>query len=115
MSTRRTNGKVRLGRDTFTADHVVFSAAALGTQRLLHRMRDQGRLPHLSPRLGQLTRTLYDGLGRVKPTVENVEQFYFSVDPWDPSYGVSLDAAEGLLVVPFEPDLSKVWRVLGRT
>jgi cholesterol oxidase len=44
-------------RRGFHADQVVFAAGALGTQRLLHRMRDQGRLPHLSPRLGQLTRT----------------------------------------------------------
>lgn len=41
----------------FTADQVVFSGGALGTQRLLHRMRDAGHLPHLSPRLGELSRT----------------------------------------------------------
>ena len=27
---------------TFTADHVVFSAAAIGTQRLLHRLKAEG-------------------------------------------------------------------------
>jgi cholesterol oxidase len=31
---------------------VVFSASALGTARLLHRMRDEGRLPRISSRLG---------------------------------------------------------------
>jgi cholesterol oxidase len=36
---------------------VVFAAASLGTQRLLHKLRDTGSLPHLSPRLGELTRT----------------------------------------------------------
>jgi cholesterol oxidase len=36
---------------------VVFSAASLGTQRLLHRLRDNGTLPGLSPRLGLLART----------------------------------------------------------
>lgn len=41
----------------FTADQVVFAAGALGTQRLLHRMRYRGVLPHLSDRLGVLTRT----------------------------------------------------------
>jgi cholesterol oxidase len=41
----------------FTATHVVLAASALGTQRLLHRMRDEGMLPGLSPRLGELTRT----------------------------------------------------------
>ncbi|MFC4001317.1 GMC family oxidoreductase N-terminal domain-containing protein [Prauserella oleivorans] len=42
---------------TFTAEQVIFSAAALGTQRLLHRMRDRGVLPRLSPRVGVLART----------------------------------------------------------
>ncbi len=42
---------------TFTAEQVVVAASALGTQRLLHRMRDEGVLPALSPRLGHLTRT----------------------------------------------------------
>lgn len=41
----------------FHAAQVIVSAGALGTQRLLHRERDAGRLPHLSPRLGHLTRT----------------------------------------------------------
>ncbi|MGH3472451.1 MAG: GMC oxidoreductase [Nocardioidaceae bacterium] len=49
-------GRRRSGR-SFTADQVVFAASALGTQKLLHRMRDQGSLPALSPRLGHLTRT----------------------------------------------------------
>ena len=40
-----------------TAEQVVFSASALGTQRLLHAMRDNAVLPRLSRRLGELTRT----------------------------------------------------------
>ncbi len=39
------------------ASHVIFAASALGTQRLLHAMRDSGDLPALSPRLGYLSRT----------------------------------------------------------
>jgi cholesterol oxidase len=42
---------------TFTADEVVFSAAALGTQKLLHRLKAEGSLPDVSDRLGVLTRT----------------------------------------------------------
>ncbi len=42
---------------TFTAPQVVFAAGTLGTQRLLHRMRDAGTLPGLSDRVGALTRT----------------------------------------------------------
>jgi cholesterol oxidase len=45
------------GQLVFTAQHVIFSASALGTQRLLHAMRDQAVLPHLSDRLGHLSRT----------------------------------------------------------
>ena len=42
---------------TITAEQVVFAAGTLGTQRLLHRMRDEGVLPGISQRLGELTRT----------------------------------------------------------
>jgi cholesterol oxidase len=48
---------VRTSRRTFTADQVVLAAGALGTQRLLHAMKARGVLPHLSDRLGALTRT----------------------------------------------------------
>jgi cholesterol oxidase len=44
-------------RQVVTAEQVVFAAGALGTQRLLHRMKADGALPWLSPRLGALTRT----------------------------------------------------------
>jgi cholesterol oxidase len=47
----------RKPRTTYTAEHVVFSASALGTQQLLHQLRDTGVLPRLSNRLGHLTRT----------------------------------------------------------
>ncbi|TDC81158.1 GMC family oxidoreductase [Actinomadura sp. 7K507] len=49
-------------RKTLTAEHVVLAAGTYGTQRLLHRMRDTGRLPNLSPRLGELTRTNSEAL-----------------------------------------------------
>ena len=42
---------------TFTAEQVVFSAAALGTQKLLHKLKGEGDLPQISDRLGVLTRT----------------------------------------------------------
>jgi cholesterol oxidase len=47
----------RRGRRSITAEHVVFAAGALGTQRLLHDMRARGILPGVSSRLGTLTRT----------------------------------------------------------
>jgi cholesterol oxidase len=54
VDTRATGG---LRRRRFTAGQVVLAAGALGTQRLLHRMRDRGVLPAVSPRLGELSRT----------------------------------------------------------
>jgi cholesterol oxidase len=56
---------------TFTADHVVFAAAAIGTQKLLHRLKDEGELPELSDRLGLLTRTNSEAiLGSIAPTMD---------------------------------------------
>jgi cholesterol oxidase len=52
----------RRQRRRLTAEQVVFAAGTLGTQRLLHRMRDEGVLPRLSPRLGELTRTNSESL-----------------------------------------------------
>ncbi|MFE5564309.1 GMC oxidoreductase [Amycolatopsis japonica] len=57
VDTVRTGRWVRKGKRTFTAEHVVFAAASLGTQRLLHSLKDSGTLPELSPRLGLLART----------------------------------------------------------
>ena len=47
----------RREKQSITAEQVVFAAGTLGTQKLLHRMRDGGLLPNLSARLGELTRT----------------------------------------------------------
>jgi cholesterol oxidase len=47
---------------TFTAQQVIFAASALGTAKLLHRLRDEGTLPNLSDRLGVLTRTNSESL-----------------------------------------------------
>ncbi|WP_394363222.1 GMC oxidoreductase [Amycolatopsis sp. SB7-3] len=57
VDTVRTGRWVRKAKRTFTAEHVVFAAASLGTQRLLHSLKDSGILPELSPRLGLLART----------------------------------------------------------
>jgi cholesterol oxidase len=56
----------RLGRNkarrTLTAEQVIFAAGTLGTQRLLHKLRDEGVLSHISRRLGELTRTNSEAL-----------------------------------------------------
>ena len=73
VTTRRTNGKLRPGRETFTADQVVFSAASLGTQRLLHKLRDRGSLPRISARLGELTRTNSEAILGVRARGDDVD------------------------------------------
>jgi cholesterol oxidase len=56
---------------TFTADHVIFAAAAIGTQKLLHQLKDEGDLPELSDRLGLLTRTNSEAiLGAIAPNMD---------------------------------------------
>jgi cholesterol oxidase len=57
VRTERTGAWFRKRRQTFVAGDVVVAAGTLGTQKLLHGLRDAGDLPHLSPRLGELTRT----------------------------------------------------------
>jgi cholesterol oxidase len=64
---RYTKAKVnrRTANRVLTAEQVVFAASSLGTQRLLHRMRDEGHLPRLSQRLGFLSRTNSESIGGV--------------------------------------------------
>jgi cholesterol oxidase len=57
VDTRRTGAWLRRRSGTIEAGQVILAAGALGTQRLLHRMRTAGHLPRLSDRLGALTRT----------------------------------------------------------
>ncbi|MFD4439425.1 GMC oxidoreductase [Nocardia sp. NPDC058519] len=57
VETVASNGWLRKERRTFTAEQVVFAAAALGTQKLLHKLRGDGTLPELSARVGELTRS----------------------------------------------------------
>lgn len=69
VRTVRTGSWVRRTRRTFTANHVIVAAGTYGTQRLLFKMRDTGRLPKLSRRLGELTRTNSEsivGAGRLR-------------------------------------------------
>jgi cholesterol oxidase len=71
---------------TFTADHVVFSAAALGTQKLLHRLKATGDLPGISDRLGELTRTNSESiLGALAPdTSVDYSQGVAITSSWHP-------------------------------
>jgi cholesterol oxidase len=54
---------------TLSAEQVVVAAGTYNTQRLLHRMKDDGRLPRLSAVLGRLSRTNSESiLGAVTST-----------------------------------------------
>ena len=86
---RHTRAKVRrrTASRVLTADQVVFAASALGTQRLLHRMKAEGHLPGLSDRLGELART-------------NSESILGSI-----ARGASVDYTQGVAITSsFHPD-----------
>lgn len=57
VSTVRTGSISPRWRRSFTAEHVIVAAGTYNTQRLLHRMKDEGRLSRLSRTLGRLSRT----------------------------------------------------------
>ncbi|MEA2001177.1 MAG: GMC family oxidoreductase [Actinomycetota bacterium] len=62
VQTQRPGAWLRKRDAMFSADHVVFSAGALGTTRLLLKLRQSGSLPHLSPRVGHIVRTNSEAL-----------------------------------------------------
>ncbi|TNC28757.1 GMC family oxidoreductase [Amycolatopsis alkalitolerans] len=63
-------------KESLTAGQVVLAAGTWGTQRLLHRMRDKGALPALSPRFGELTRTNSEAIiGAGRATVDPAQDF----------------------------------------
>ena len=59
IKTRSTSGR---GRGAITAKQVVVAAGALGTAKLLQRVKANGNLQGLSPMLGQLSRTNSESL-----------------------------------------------------
>ncbi len=72
-----TKTKTRRGQKVLTAEHVVMAAASLGTQKLLHRMKDEGHLPRLSERLGYLSRTNSESiLGAIAPPSDTTDYTY---------------------------------------
>jgi cholesterol oxidase len=58
----RTGSTAKRLRRTLTAEHVIMAAGTYNTQHLLHKMKDRGLLPRLSPMLGQLTRSNSEAL-----------------------------------------------------
>jgi cholesterol oxidase len=69
IHTVRTGRWARKNTRTFTARQLILSAGTWGTQKLLFKMRDTGKLPKLSDKLGVLTRTNSEsivGAGRLE-------------------------------------------------
>ena len=62
IETRKTSGKAEAHASRITAGQVIVAAGALGSAKLLHRMRDEGLLPGISKRLGELSRTNSESL-----------------------------------------------------
>lgn len=84
--TVRDTRPTRRGNHQLTGTHVVLAASALGTQRLLHRLRESGDLPRLSPRLGSLSRTNSESLlgairGRTGPDFSHGVAITSSIHP----------------------------------
>ena len=61
ISTRRSSSWVSR-REIFTADQVIIACGTYNTLKLLHKMKSSGRLPDLSPTLGDLSRTNSESL-----------------------------------------------------
>ncbi|MEU5257755.1 GMC family oxidoreductase [Amycolatopsis sp. NPDC021455] len=76
VSLKKTGTTSKKFRTTITAEKVVFAAGTWGTQNLLHRMKDTGRLPKLSRRLGELTRTNSEAIiGAARTDVDESRNF----------------------------------------
>jgi cholesterol oxidase len=61
IKAKKTNGLFSRTK-TFTANELIVSAGTYNTQKLLHRMKATGKLPKLSDRLGDLSRTNSEAL-----------------------------------------------------
>ena len=62
------------GKRSFTAGQVIVAAGTYNTQKLLHRMKDSGVLPKLSPALGKLSRTNSESLtGATMPHSNSID------------------------------------------
>ncbi len=62
ITTKKTDDVFGSRSDTFFANQVVVAAGAYNSQKLLHRMKAQGKLPKLSEMLGKLSRTNSEAL-----------------------------------------------------
>jgi cholesterol oxidase len=107
---------------TFTARQVIFAAAALGTQKLLHKLKATGDLPRISDRLGVLTRTNSESLlGAISPKDwgEDFSQGVAITSSWHPDdvthiepvrYGKGSNAMSLMQTVLTDGDKAPRWQ-----
>jgi cholesterol oxidase len=71
VTTTRPGARTRRRQRRFTATQIIVAAGALGSTRLLLQLREAGRLPGISPRLGHTVRTNSEAIiGATAPTPE---------------------------------------------
>jgi cholesterol oxidase len=75
--TMHRSGGRRSSEAVLTASQVVLAAGTWGTQELLHSMRADGSLPHVSDRLGFLTRTNSEALCSASAKVRDKDKYDF--------------------------------------
>ncbi|MCX4669324.1 GMC family oxidoreductase [Streptomyces sp. NBC_01381] len=92
VATLPTDAKRKGNGRTFTARKVVVAAGTYGTQTLLHRMKDNGLLPHISPRLGALTRTNSEALVGAQTTDRRYRKAHGGAKP-DFTKGVAITSS----------------------
>jgi len=73
IRTESTTGLFGFPRKSFRSKGVVLSAGVLGTVNLLTRMKESGRLPNLSERLGHMVRTNSESIVGVTVRHRNVD------------------------------------------
>jgi cholesterol oxidase len=96
VETVRSGRWVRSQRRKWRTDQVVFSAAALGTQNLLHHLRASGSLPHISPRLGELARTNSEAiLGAASRTRTDLAQGVVGTSSIHPDVNTHIEVFHG--------------------
>ncbi|MFE0130760.1 GMC oxidoreductase [Streptomyces sp. NPDC059037] len=92
VATLPTDAKRKGKGRTFTARKVVVAAGTYGTQTLLHRMKDNGLLPHISPKLGALTRTNSEALVGAQTTDRRYRKAHGGAKP-DFTKGVAITSS----------------------
>jgi cholesterol oxidase len=92
VTTVPTDRRRKGARSVLRAGQVVVAAGTYGTQTLLHAMRDTGRLPRISARLGELTRTNSEALVGAQTSASRYRERHPG-EPLDFTRGVAITSS----------------------